>query len=241
MTVLQTVCVAGFIDVRAIPAIHSAPEGGSPQVASWLVPLWLLWVAFAATAAWEVWRHAKHYEGSRHWTAIVLTSGNCMLAITTAALMFIAVVILSVYCTQTGLALKPKASYNVYEDITLSQARIFMPAKAYVNVSDPAEVARLLAAAAAAGNGDSNAVLRSGRLPVRPGDAGRWLLPDADGDWDDWAELLGGVHSMTDLWAAYTTLQGVILVLLIFRCEKAAMCRHYRTSRPELKCCLVVH
>jgi hypothetical protein len=179
--------------------------------------LWLLCVAFAVTAAWEAWQHAKHYEGSRHWTIIVFTSGNCMLAIITAALMFIAVVILSVYCTQTALALKPKASYNVYDDITLSQARMFMPAKARVNVSDPAEVSQLLAAATAAGTGDSSAVLRSGRLPERPGDAGRWLLQDADGDWDDWAELLGGVHSMADLWAAYTTLQGVILVLLIFR------------------------
>jgi hypothetical protein len=208
---------AGFVDVRAVPAIQSAPEGGAPQVAGWLVPLWLLFVAFAATAAWEAWQHAKHYEGSRHWTIIVMTSGKCMLAVITAALMFIAVMVLSIYCTRTALALKPKANYHVYDDISLSQARMFMPAKARINISDPAEVSRLLAAATAAGNGNSNAVLRSGRLPERPGAAGRWLLPDADSDWDDWAELLGGVHSMADLWAAYTTLQGIILVLLIFK------------------------
>lgn len=186
-------------------------------MASWLVPLWLLCVVFVATAVWEAKRHVRHYEGSRHWVVIVFKSGHCMLGIVTAALMFTAVVMLSVYCTQTAVYLKPKASYQVYDDITLSQARMLMPAKARVNVSDPAEVSQLLAAAAAAGSGDVDAVLKSGRLPERPGDAGRWLLPDADQDWDAWAELLGGVHSMTDLWAAYTTLQGFILVLLIVR------------------------
>jgi hypothetical protein len=181
------------------------------------VPLWLLCVAFIASTAWEARRHFGHYQGSRHWTVVLLSSWDCLLGVATAALMFTAVVILSVYCTSTALSLRPKASYTVYDDVTLSQARMFMPAKARMNVSDPAEVSRLLAAAAAAGGGDANAVLKSGRLPERPGDAGRWLLPDADGDWDAWAQLLGGVHNMTNLWAAYITLQGVVLVLLVFR------------------------
>jgi hypothetical protein len=56
--------------VRAVPAILEASEGGSPQVASWLVPLWLLCVVFMATAAWEAHRHIHHYEGSRHWVMV---------------------------------------------------------------------------------------------------------------------------------------------------------------------------
>jgi hypothetical protein len=32
-----------------------------------------------------------------------------------------------------------------------------------------------------------------------------------------WAALMSAVHSMVDLWAAYTLLQGIILVLLVFR------------------------
>lgn len=126
-------------------------------------------------------------------------------------------VLLSVYCAQTALAVRVKPSYTLYDDITLSNAHMLMPAKAQPNISDPAEVSRLLAAAAAAGGGDANAVLTHGRLPEGPGDAGRWLLPDADGDWDEWASLMGSVHSMADLWAAYTLLQGIILVLLILR------------------------
>jgi hypothetical protein len=140
-----------------------------------------------------------------------------MLGIITAGLMFTAVVMLSVYCTHTATSLRPKPSYEVYDDITLSQAHMLMPAKQAVNISDPAAVSSLLAAATAAGGGDVAAVLRSGRMPVRPGDAGRWLLPDADGDWDDWASLMAAVHSMVDLWAAYTLFQGIILVLLVFR------------------------
>jgi hypothetical protein len=140
-----------------------------------------------------------------------------MLGLITAALMFIAAVMLSVYCTQTGVSLKPKASYTVYDDITLSQAHMLLPAKAQPNISDPTEVSRLLAAATAAGNGYINTVFKSGRLPSRPGDAGRWLLPDADGDWDDLAGLMGGLRSMAELWAAYTMLQGIILMLLVYK------------------------
>lgn len=227
--------------MRAVPAIGSAAEGGSPQVASWLVPLWLLCVAFIATTAWEAQRHVGHYEGGRHCTVVVLSSGNCLLGIITTALMFSAVVILSVYCTSTAPSLRPKASYHVYDDVTLTPARMFMPAKARVNVSDPAEVSRLLAATAAAGGGDANTVFKSGRLPERPGDAGRWLLPDADSDWDDWAQLLGSMHIMTDLWAAYTTLQGVVLVLLVFRWvyKLHVTCTHFSTPVCTSKLLLV--
>lgn len=64
-------CVpAGFIDVRAVPAIRAAAEGGSAQVASWLVPLWLLCVAFIVTAAWEARRQVSHYKGTRHWIPV---------------------------------------------------------------------------------------------------------------------------------------------------------------------------
>jgi hypothetical protein len=102
-----------------------------------------------------------------------------MLGFVTASLMFTAVVLLSVYCTHTAMSLRPKPSYQVYDDITLSEAHMLMPVKQAINISDPAAVSNLLAAATAAGGGDASAVLQSGRMPVRPGNAGRWLLPDA--------------------------------------------------------------
>jgi hypothetical protein len=176
-----------------------------------------LLVAFTVTVAWEAGRYIASYQGSRHWALVLIGSGGFLLGLTTAVLMYVAAVMLTIYCSDTAISVQPRASHNVYDDISLSQARIFLPAKARPNISDSAVVSSLLAAATAAGSGDSSALLRSGRLPERPGDAGRWLLPDADGEWDDWADLVGGVRSMADLWTAYTTLQGVILVLLIFR------------------------
>lgn len=59
--------------MRAVPAIGSAAEGGSQQVAGLLVLLWLLCVAFIATTAWEAWRHVGHYEGGSHWAVVVLS------------------------------------------------------------------------------------------------------------------------------------------------------------------------
>ena len=87
---------------------------------------------------------------------------------------------------------------------------MFLPAKAY----EPAA-----AAALAAGLGPSAAsVLQDARPPESPGDAGRWLLPDADGaDWHAWAALVAGVHAATGLWSAYTLLQGIVLLLLILK------------------------
>lgn len=64
--------------MRAVPAIRAASEGGSSQVASWLVPLWLLCVTFIITAAWEAWRHTQHYEGSRHWVVVSWSWTACI-------------------------------------------------------------------------------------------------------------------------------------------------------------------
>lgn len=79
-----------------------------------------------------------------------------------------------------------------------------------------------LAAVATARNSSiadvADAVLDGGWQPTSPGDAGRWLLPDAAaGDWAAWARLMLGVHTLAQLWAAYTLLQGIILVLLIVK------------------------
>lgn len=56
---------AGFLNMRAIPAIKLAAEGGSSEVAAWLVPLWVLCLAFCFTAAMEARSVAARYPGKR--------------------------------------------------------------------------------------------------------------------------------------------------------------------------------
>ena len=61
-------------------------------------------------------------------------------------------------------------------------------------------------------------VLEDGAPPVAPGDAGRWLLPDAAAPaWTAWGALLWSVHSASGLWSAYTLLQGIVLLLMIIK------------------------
>lgn len=61
---------AGFVDVRGVPAVASASEGGSALLAAWLVPLWLLCVVFWAMTAWEARELLSRYEGDRHWLKV---------------------------------------------------------------------------------------------------------------------------------------------------------------------------
>jgi hypothetical protein len=54
---------AGFVDVRALPALKSTAEGGARELATWLVSLWLLCLAFWVTLVAEARRALQHYEG----------------------------------------------------------------------------------------------------------------------------------------------------------------------------------
>lgn len=131
----------------------------------------------------------------------------------TAAVMLLAAFLLTSYCTKSPALLHPKPVYHVYDAVSTSPARIFLPAKTYSQT--PVDV--YLAQQAQAGTANSSHVLDNVQPPYEPGDSGRWLLPDADHDFDDLAGLLDGVHSMNKLWSAYTLVQGIVLMLLIFR------------------------
>jgi hypothetical protein len=136
-----------------------------------------------------------------------------------AALMLAATIILTVFCLQTAPAVKPQTTFQVYDGLSTSKAHMFMPAKAAYSAS---AVADGLAAAAAASNSSTTetaaAVLDGKKQPTAPGNAGRWLLPDDSAEgWRAWAHLMAGVHGMTQLWAVYTLLQGIVLVLLIVK------------------------
>ena len=67
---------AGFIDVRTVPALKTTTEGGSGQLAAWLVPMWVLCVAFWVTAGIEARQVLRHYEGDK-WL-MVSTGGYCV-------------------------------------------------------------------------------------------------------------------------------------------------------------------
>lgn len=120
-----------------------------------------------------------------------------------------AVLLLTVFATATAPQLRPQAAYNMYDALSTSRARMFMPAKAYNEA--------VVAAGLAAAPDGPRSVLSGGQLPLAPGSAGRWLLPDASADWEAWASLMAVVHSMAGQWAAYTLLQGVVLVLLTLK------------------------
>jgi hypothetical protein len=144
---------------------------------------------------------------------VLFTMADQWMNIGIALLMVVAAVLLSAFKMQAILYVQPQPAYRMYDAITSSKARMFMPVKTY----SEAAVASGLAQAAAAASGDDSLVLETGQMPTSPGAAGRWLLPEAAGDWDSWAKLMGSVHVMSGLWAAYTLLQGIIMILLILK------------------------
>lgn len=140
----------------------------------------------------------------------------------TAGVMVLATFLVTSFCIKSPAALQPKPVYNVYDAVSRTPARLFMPAKAHNQAVVDSALAQPMVA-----NGST---LHNGQQPYQPGDPGRWLLPDADTDFDDLARLLAGVHSMSELWSAYTLVQGIVLIMLVFRwvsgqCRTAAdMC-----------------
>jgi hypothetical protein len=159
-----------------------------------------------------------------------------MLDVSLAGLMLAAALVLTAYCARFPAVTQPQASYSVYDGINQSPARIFLPAKAYSQGAADAVVAAAAgstsltnySSSGSLDNGsngtavnrssaDVNSVLDNGQPPLQPGVAGRWLLPDADGDFDRLAALMAGVGSMAQLWVAYSLLQGIVLILLVVR------------------------
>eukprot|EP00878_Enallax_costatus_P041294 GHUV01047951.1.p1 GENE.GHUV01047951.1~~GHUV01047951.1.p1 ORF type:complete len:135 (+),score=42.43 GHUV01047951.1:365-769(+) len=132
--------------------------------------------------------------------------------VATAAVMLLGTILLSSFCVRSPALLQPKPVYKVYDAVATSPAHIFMPAKAYSQAAVDTFMAQQSAA-----NASGEAVLESSQPPYQPGDAGRWILPDADQDFDHLADLLDNVHRMNHLWSAYTLVQGIVLMLLVFR------------------------
>jgi hypothetical protein len=133
-----------------------------------------------------------------------------------AGLMLAAAVLLTVYCARFSAVTQPQANYSVYDAISQSPARIFLPAKAYSQDTVDTAVSAAVSNTSSA-HGSSSCYLDNGQQPLQPGVAGRWLLPDADGDFDALAGLMAGVGSMAQLWVAYSLLQGIVLILLVLR------------------------
>jgi hypothetical protein len=172
---------------------------------------------------------------------VLMACYESTLDVSIAGLMLAAAVLLTVYCARFPAVTQPQASYSVYDGISQSPARIFLPAKAYsqhaVDIAWSAAVGNTSAAhgsstgqqplqlSVAAWKGaigisssaDASSLLDNGQPPLQPGMAGRWLLADADGDFDALAALMAGVGSMAQLWVAYSLLQGIVLILAVLR------------------------
>ncbi len=214
-----------------MPAILTASEGGTPMVAPSVAPLWLLTLAAAVYLALTI---ASHLSASwqalagRHTAAAldsslppqppvphtrtarltwslssVWSSSDLVYDIILVGLMLAATIAFTVFVAQTGPAVKPLGSYEVYDGVQGRRARWFLPAKLPASQASPDLIAQLTSTYGAA--------------PLKPADAGRWALPDQDGIFDQWATLMSTVHAMSDLWAVYGLLQGMVMVMLLFR------------------------
>jgi hypothetical protein len=148
---------------------------------------------------------------------VLLSCYDCLLDVSTAGLMLAAALVLTAYCLHFPSATGLQANYAVYDSATQNPARIFLPAKTYSQTGLDAAVAAWKSAAGNSSNADASSLFADGQLPLQPGAPGRWLLPDADGDFDQLAGLLAGVSSMAQLWVAYSLLQGIVLMMLVIR------------------------
>jgi hypothetical protein len=148
---------------------------------------------------------------------VLLSCYDCLLDVSTAGVMLTAALLLTAYCASFPAATQLKASYSIYDSANQNPARIFMPAKVYSQSTLGTAVAAWNGTAVNSSSADVNSVLDNGQPPLQSGVAGRWLLPDADGDFDRLAALMAGVGSMAQLWVAYSLLQGIVLILLVVR------------------------
>eukprot|EP00775_Hariotina_reticulata_P011535 gene11535-11678_t len=238
--------IAGEVYVRALPTVQAVVEGGGQEVALWLAPLGMLCLTFWLTVAWEAWEVLWRLKNNGSTFRILFTNGDQLMNIAIAILMVAAGVLLSAFRIQMILNIRPQPSYQMYDAISTAKARMFMPVKTYSEAAVSSGLAR--AAAAAAGGGDDSSVLETGQMPVSPGAAGRWLLPEAAGDWDSWANLMDSVHVMSGLWAAYTLLQGIIMILLILKLVRAwsfqsklgIICNTLMKAAPQLAHLLII-
>lgn len=235
----HTPCCAGFVGVRAVPGLSAARDGhgGGMEATAWLLPLWILVVAFCGAVLHEARSTLRHYTGDRP-VVVLCRSGNVMLSSTIAVVMLTGAVVLTVFCGLAAPGITPVARYELYDGGGGSgRAAPFLPTRApYSQAAFDAALAEHVAAAAAqTGTGTSSGtdtsnntsasssalaaiVLEDGAPPVAPGDAGRWLLPDAAAPaWTAWGALLWSVHSASGLWSAYTLLQGIVLLLMIIK------------------------
>lgn len=182
-----------------------------------------------SSQGWTSWDHVSSGKSDEHMRVTCYSISHCLQAmlsevgllldLPTAAMMLAATISLSMYWATTKAASHPQTSYHVYDAITSSAARIFLPAKRYseavVLQAEEDDAAVLYMTGISRSNKSSSS--SSSWQPLLPGDAGRWLLPDDDHDFDHFAELLDDVWGLVNLWQQYTLLQGVVLILLTIR------------------------
>jgi hypothetical protein len=148
---------------------------------------------------------------------VLLSCYDCLLDVSTAGVMLTATLLMTAYCARFPAATQPQASYDIYDAVNQNQARIFMPAKSYSQADLDAAVTVWKRALGNSSSAHTNSLFKDGQQPLQSGVPGRWLLPDADGDFDALAGLMAGVGSMAQLWVAYSLLQDIVLILLVLR------------------------
>ncbi|WIA22838.1 hypothetical protein OEZ86_009786 [Tetradesmus obliquus] len=124
--------IQGVLAVQGLPALASPGEGGTRLLAGWLLPLWLLTLWFTGYTCNCVAQLLVKQEGKRTVKMVLLACTEFLLELVIAGLMLAATLLLTVYCVRFPAATQPQASYTVYDAANQSPARIFMPAKAYL-------------------------------------------------------------------------------------------------------------
>ncbi len=152
-----------------------------------------------------------------------LESGALLLDALLALLLLTAAALWTAYVAHGSSALlDPQPSYAAYDAPAFSRARWLLPKKLAPALSSPAAA--------------SDPALRERLAQLRrqfglsldePGGAGRWGLPDADGELDRLAALMEQAHQLSELYVWYGMVQALGLVLLVFRLMRVG-----RVSRP---------
>ena len=185
-----------------------------------LWPLWLLCIFFLCFAIGEmvgaISELGRGYEVGEKFSfkrAFKLLSYHCAMEkfdFVLALLMVSGMGVYSAYIAKYGAAFSAKDAYSVYDASGNAAANFLLPPRANILSQKNAGLVN------STGN-LSSTVLFSLNISVPWGatDPGRWLLPQASDELDDFSGQMTIAHSLSDYFYTYGILQVIILLLLI--------------------------
>jgi hypothetical protein len=194
----------------------------SKTFANDLWPLWLLCIFFLVFALGEMVGAIKelgrgYMAGEKFsWKrAFMLLSYHCAMEkfdLVLALLMIAGMGVYSAYVAKYGTSFSGKDAYSVYDASGNGPANFLLPPRADILSK------KNLGLVNTTGNISSSLLFNLNiSVPWSATDPGRWILPQAVDELDDFAQQMSIVHSLSDYYYAYSIIQIVVLNLLILR------------------------